>query len=331
MSTVDTDLLQVTPLEVERFSDTRARVTLTPLERGYGYTIGNALRRILLSSMPGAAISEVSIDGAVHEFATLPGVREDLLNICLNLKGVAVRLTTGQSSTMRLVSSDAGTVFARDFITSLDIEIANPDHPICTLNEGGSISLVATVTRGRGYRPADADQPADQEREVGSLRLDASYSPMRSVDYTVENTRVEQRTDMDKLIMTLESNGTIRPEEAIRRAATILTQQMAPFVDLQLLEEVEKEQQAHAIDPFLFESIDVLDLPVRSANCLRGEEVLIVGELIQKSEKDLLATPNLGKKSLIEIKESLAKHGLQLGMTIQGWEDRANVLSSRSF
>lgn len=324
MSSVDTDLLQVTPVEVENLSDTRARVVLTPLERGYGHTVGNALRRILLSSMPGAAISEVSIDGALHEYATLPGVREDLLNICLNLKGVAVRLTAGDESTMRLSANGPGEVFAKDFITTQEVEIANPGHPICTLNDDGSIYLEAIVTRGRGYQPADQQLVADHERTIGRLRLDASYSPMRSVDYTVENTRVEQRTDMDKLIITLESNGTISPVEAVRRAATILTQQLAPFVDLKLLEEVEKEMQAHAIDPFLFESIESLNLPVRSKNCLKGENVASIGELVHKTEKDLMATPNLGKKSLEEIKEALALRGLHLGMTISGWEDQTS-------
>ena len=325
MSMVDTDLLRVTPIEVESISDTRARVVLTPLERGYGHTLGNALRRVLLSSMPGAAITEVTIDGALHEFSTLPGVREDLLNISLNLKGVAVRLVAGEESTMRLVANGPGEVTANDFITTQEVEIANPDHHICTLNDDGSIHLEAIVSRGRGYQPADQQLIAEHDRVIGRLRIDASYSPMRSVDYTVENTRVEQRTDMDKLIITMESNGTIRPEEAVRRAATILTQQLAPFVDLKLIEEVEKEKQAHAIDPFLFESIDLLDLPVRSANCLRGEEVGTVGELVQKTEKDLLATPNLGKKSLTEIKEALATRGLRLGMTIPGWDEQFGI------
>ena len=323
MSTVDTDLLQVTPIEIDHLSDTRARVVLTPLERGYGHTIGNALRRILLSSMPGAAITEVTIDGALHEYSTLPGVREDLLNICLNLKGVAVRLNAGDGSTMRLVANGPGDVCARDFITTQEVEIANPDHHICTLNDDGSISLEAVVSRGRGYQPADQPLFSENERIIGQLRLDASYSPMRSVDYTVENTRVEQRTDMDKLILTLESNGTIRPEEAVKRAATILTQQLAPFVDLELLDEVEKQQQAHAIDPFLFEPVDTLGLSVRCVNCLHKIEVSTVGEIVQQSEKDLLSTPNLGKTTLDEIKQALAARGLTLDMTVPGWESHA--------
>ncbi len=319
MSTADTNLLQAAPIDIENLSDTRARVILTPLERGYGHTLGNALRRVLLSSMPGAAISEVQVDSALHEYSTLPGVREDLLNICLNLKGVAVRLTAGESSTMRLIANGPCVVTAKDFITSQEVEIANPDHTICTLNDDGSIHLEALVTQGRGYQPADMQQIAEHDRIIGRLRLDASYSPMRSVDYTVENTRVEQRTDMDKLIITLESNGTIHPEEAIRRAATILTQQLSPFVSMELLDEVEKERQVNEIDPFFFSPIEVLGLPARSSNCLKGKKISRVGDLVLQTDKELLSTPQLGKTSLTEIKESLASRGLHLGMTIPGW------------
>ena len=279
MNTMGTDLLQASDLEIETLSPTRARVILTPLERGYGHTIGNALRRILLSSMPGAAITEVTVDNVLHEYSTLAGVREDMLNICLNLKGVAVRLNGRDESSMRLSATGPGEVSAGDFIHGDDIQVANPEHHLCTLNEHGSIRIDAVVARGRGYQPADQLNLSEEDKVIGRLRLDASYSPMRSVDYKVEKTRVEQRTDMDKLILTLESNGTIGPEEAVRHAATILTQQLAPFVDSDLLKEVFQAQEATNIDPFLYESIDALNLKTRSINCLKGENIASIGEL----------------------------------------------------
>ena len=320
MNTMGTDLLQASDLEIETLSPTRARVVLTPLERGYGHTIGNALRRILLSSMPGAAITEVTVDNVLHEYSTLAGVREDMLNICLNLKGVALRLNGRNESSMRLSATGPGEVSAGDFIHGDDIQVANPEHHLCTLNEHGSIRIDAVVARGRGYQPADQLSLSEEDKVIGRLRLDASYSPMRSVDYKVEKTRVEQRTDMDKLILTLESNGTIGPEEAVRHAATILTQQLAPFVDTELLKEVFQAQEATNIDPFLFESIDTLNLKTRSINCLKGENVVSIGELVQQTEESLFRTPNLGRKSLTEIKEELASRGLSLGMTIPGWK-----------
>ena len=322
MNTMGTDLLQASDLEIETLSPTRARVILTPLERGYGHTIGNALRRILLSSMPGAAITEVTVDNVLHEYSTLAGVREDMLNICLNLKGVAVRLNGRDESSMRLSATGPGEVSAGDFIHGDDIQVANPEHHLCTLNEHGSIRIDAVVARGRGYQPADQLNLSEEDKVIGRLRLDASYSPMRSVDYKVEKTRVEQRTDMDKLILTLESNGTIGPEEAVRHAATILTQQLAPFVDSDLLKEVFQAQEATNIDPFLYESIDALNLKTRSINCLKGENIASIGELVQQTEESLFRTPNLGRKSLTEIKEELASRGLSLGMTIPGWKQQ---------
>lgn len=323
MNTMGTDLLQASDLEIETLSPTRARVVLTPLERGYGHTIGNALRRILLSSMPGAAITEVTVDNVLHEYSTLAGVREDMLNICLNLKGVAVRLNGRDESSMRLSATGPGEVSAGDFIHGNDIQVANPEHHLCTLNEHGSIRIDAVVARGRGYQPADQLSISEEDKVIGRLRLDASYSPMRSVDYKVEKTRVEQRTDMDKLILTLESNGTIGPEEAVRHAATILTQQLAPFVDSDLLKEVFQAQEATNIDPFLYESIDALNLKTRSINCLKGENIASIGELVQQTEESLFRTPNLGRKSLTEIKEELASRGLSLGMTIPGWKHQS--------
>ena len=323
MKTMGTDLLLASDLEIETLSPTRSRVVLTPLERGYGHTIGNALRRILLSSMPGAAITEVTVDNVLHEYSTLAGVREDMLSICLNLKGVAVRLNGRDESSMRLSATGPGEVSAGDFIHGDDIQVANPEHHLCTLNEHGSIRIDAVVARGRGYEPADQLSISEEDKVIGRLRLDASYSPMRSVDYKVEKTRVEQRTDMDKLILMLESNGTIGPEEAVRHAATILTQQLAPFVDPDLLKEVFQAQEATNIDPFLYESIDALNLKTRSINCLKGENVATVGELVQQTEESLFRTPNLGRKSLTEIKEELASRGLSLGMTIPGWKQQS--------
>ncbi len=320
MKIMGTDLLLASDLEIETLSPTRARVVLTPLERGYGHTIGNALRRILLSSMPGAAITEVTVDNVLHEYSTLSGVREDMLSICLNLKGVAVRLNGRDESSMRLSATGPGEVSAGDFIHGDDIQVANPEHHLCTLNEHGSIRIDAVVARGRGYEPADQLTISEEDKVIGRLRLDASFSPMRSVDYKVEKTRVEQRTDMDKLILMLDSNGTIGPEEAVRHAATILTQQLAPFVDPDLLKEVFQAQEATNIDPFLYESIDALNLKTRSINCLKGENVATIGELVQQTEETLFRTPNLGRKSLTEIKEELASRGLALGMTIPGWK-----------
>lgn len=320
MKIMGTDLLLARDLEIETLSPTRARVVLTPLERGYGHTIGNALRRILLSSMPGAAITEVTVDNVLHEYSTLSGVREDMLSICLNLKGVAVRLNGRDESSMRLSATGPGEVSAGDFIHGDDIQVANPEHHLCTLNEHGSIRIDAVVARGRGYEPADQLTISEEDKVIGRLRLDASFSPMRSVDYKVEKTRVEQRTDMDKLILMLDSNGTIGPEEAVRHAATILTQQLAPFVDPDLLKEVFQAQEATNIDPFLYESIDALNLKTRSINCLKGENVATIGELVQQTEETLFRTPNLGRKSLTEIKEELASRGLALGMTIPGWK-----------
>ncbi|MCY3627978.1 MAG: DNA-directed RNA polymerase subunit alpha [Gammaproteobacteria bacterium] len=319
MDSIGTDLLQAKDIVVDEISPTRSRVTLTPLERGYGHTIGNALRRILLSSMPGAAISEVQIDGVLHEYSTLPGVREDILNICLNLKGIAVSLTGREQSTMRLVASGPTEVRAGDFVHGDDIKIANPNHLVCTLNESGSIHIEATVTQGLGYKAADEVRAKEDDRVIGLLKLDASYSPMRSVNYSVEKTRVEQRTDMDKLILSLESNGTISPIDAVKRAATILTQQLAGFVDSDLVDEGNRAREAHSVDPFLFQKIEELNLKNRSINCLKAEKIFTVGELVQKTEEDLYRTPNLGKKSLTEIKEELAIRGLSLGSSVPGW------------
>ena len=309
-------------IDVQQLSATRARVTLEPLERGFGHTLGNTLRRILLSSMPGCAITQVQIDGVLHEYSTMEGVQEDVIDILLNLKGVAIKLHVSDEATLLLSKSGSGKVTASDFQVTSNIEIVNGDHLICTLNDKGSIRLEAKVTRGRGYEPVDSRavvEELEESRPIGVLRLDASYSPMRRVAYTVESTRVEQRTDLDKLILDLETNGTIDPEEAIRRAATILQQQLAVFVDLEREGEPIEEQKEDEIDPIRLRPVDDLELTVRSANCLKAENIYYIGDLIQRTEVELLKTPNLGKKSLTEIKDVLASRGLSLGMRLENW------------
>jgi DNA-directed RNA polymerase subunit alpha len=314
-----TDFLTPRHIDVQEVSATRARVTLEPLERGFGHTLGNTLRRILLSSMPGCAITEVQIDGVLHEYGTIEGVQEDVIDILLNLKGVAVTLHDQDEVVISLSREGTGPVTAGDFQLTADVEIANPDHLICTLNEKGAIRLEAKVTRGRGYVPADSVEDEEEGRPIGVLRLDATYSPMRRVAYSVESARVEQRTDLDKLILDIETNGTIDPEEAIRRAATILQQQLAVFVDLESEGEPAMIEHEDEIDPILVRPVDDLELTVRSANCLKAENIYYIGDLIQRTEVELLKTPNLGKKSLTEIKDVLASRGLSLGMRLENW------------
>jgi DNA-directed RNA polymerase subunit alpha len=320
MSQLVNDLLTPQQIEVQSDSPFRAKVTLEPLERGFGHTLGNTLRRILLSSMPGCAITEVQIDGVLHEYSTMEGVQEDVIDILLNLKDISIVMHNQDEGVITLSKDGAGAVVAGDFQLTEDIEIANPDHVVCHLNDKGSIRIEARVTRGRGYVPVDSQTEAEEEtRSIGTLRLDASYSPMRRVSYSVESTRVEQRTDLDKLILDLETNGTIDPEESIRRAATILQHQLAVFVDLDNEKEQVVEEKEDEIDPILIRPVDDLELTVRSANCLKAENIYYIGDLIQRTEVELLKTPNLGKKSLTEIKDVLASRGLALGMRIENW------------
>jgi DNA-directed RNA polymerase subunit alpha len=319
MSQSVSDFLTPRHIDVQELGPTRARVTLEPLERGFGHTLGNTLRRILLSSMPGSAITEVQIDGVLHEYSTIEGVQEDVIDILLNLKGVAATLHNGDEAIIRIARDGAGPVTAGDFQLTQDVEIANPEQVICNLNENGSIRLEAKVTRGRGYVPVDSLEEEEESRPIGVLRLDATYSPLRRVAYSVESARVEQRTDLDKLVLDIETNGTIDPEEAIRRAATILQQQLAVFVDLESEIEPIVELREDEIDPILVRPVDDLELTVRSANCLKAENIYYIGDLIQRTEVELLKTPNLGKKSLTEIKDVLASRGLSLGMRLENW------------
>lgn len=307
-------------ITVDEKSNTRALVTLEPLERGFGHTLGNALRRILLSSMPGCAITEVQIDGVLHEYSTIEGVQEDVIEILLNLKDVAVVLNGKDEADLTLSKKEPGPVTAGDITLDHDVEICNPDHVICNVTGGSGVNLKLVVSRGRGYSPADSrGNEEDETRAIGRLQLDATFSPIRRVAYVVESARVEQRTDLDKLVLDLETNGTIDPEEAIRRAATILQQQLAVFVDLESEGEAEAVVEEDEVDPILLRPVDDLELTVRSANCLKAENIYYIGDLVQRTEVELLKTPNLGKKSLTEIKDVLASRGLSLGMRLDNW------------
>ena len=307
-------------IKVDEKSQTRALVTLEPLERGFGHTLGNALRRILLSSMPGCAVTEVEIDGVLHEYSAIEGVQEDVIEILLNLKGVALVMNGKDEAELTLTASGAGVVTAGDIQTDHDIEIRNPEHVICTVTGDQPMMIRVVAQRGRGYSPADSRADGDEEtRSIGRLQLDASFSPIRRVSYVVDSARVEQRTDLDKLVIDLETNGTIDPEEAIRRAATILQQQLAVFVDLEGQTQAAAAEAADEVDPILLRPVDDLELTVRSANCLKAENIYYIGDLVQRTEVELLKTPNLGKKSLTEIKDVLASRGLSLGMRLENW------------
>jgi len=307
-------------IKVDEKSQTRALVTLEPLERGFGHTLGNALRRILLSSMPGCAVTEVEIDGVLHEYSAIESVQEDVIEILLNLKGVALVMNGKDEAELTLSASGAGVVTAGDIQTDHDIEICNPEHVICTVTGDQPLMIRIVAQRGRGYSPADSRADAEEEtRSIGRLQLDASFSPIRRVSYVVDSARVEQRTDLDKLVIDLETNGTIDPEEAIRRAATILQQQLAVFVDLEGQTQAAAAEAADEVDPILLRPVDDLELTVRSANCLKAENIYYIGDLVQRTEVELLKTPNLGKKSLTEIKDVLASRGLSLGMRLENW------------
>jgi DNA-directed RNA polymerase subunit alpha len=307
--------VKVTP-ETEQ----HARVVIEPFERGFGHTLGNALRRILLSSMPGAAIVEAEIEGVLHEYTSIEGVQEDVVDMLLNLKQVAVRMHSRDSAELSISKKGPGPVTAGDIQLDHDVEILNPDLVIANLTKAGELRMVLKVIRGRGYRPATQRASFEEQAgPIGRLQLDASFSPIRRVTYNVEAARVEQRTDLDKLIIDIETNGTIDPEEAIRRAGSILKDQLSVFVDLQGQEEGAGAAAEAQIDPILLRPVDELELTVRSANCLKAESINYIGDLVQRTEVELLRTPNLGKKSLTEIKDVLESHGLSLGMQLENW------------
>ncbi len=299
-----------------------ARIVLEPLERGFGHTLGNSLRRILLSSMPGAAVTEVEIDGVLHEYSTIEGVQDDVIDLLLNIKKLAFILHTRDSVTLTLSKKGPGIVTGSDINLEHDIELANPELVLTTLGDNGNLNLKLKVQRGIGYEPANiglSDQLSADSKQIGVLKLDATYTPVQKVSYTVENARVEQRTNLDKLIIDIQTNGTIDPEIAINAAAAILKDQLSVFMDIKSEDMAVDDHVEDEIDPVLLQTIDELDLTVRSANCLKAENIYYLGELVQRSENELLKTPNLGKKSLNEIKDLLSSKGLNLGMKIEKW------------
>lgn len=315
-----TEFLRPRTVKVQPLSANHAKITVEPFERGFGHTLGNALRRVLLSSMPGAAIIEAEIDGVLHEYTSMEGVQEDVVDILLNLKAVAIRMHGRDTSELSLSKKGPGPVTAGDIVCDHDIEIVNPDLVIANLTQAGELRAFLKVVRGRGYQPALQQTVFDEQtRPIGRLQLDASFSPVRRVTYNVESARVEQRTDLDKLIIDIETDGTIDPEEAIRRAGSILKNQLDVFVDLQGEDEVGFGAAETHVDPILLRAVDELELTVRSANCLKAENINYIGDLVQRTEVELLRTPNLGKKSLTEIKAVLEAHGLALGMRLDNW------------
>lgn len=319
MQSSATEFLKPRIIDVQNISAFHAKVVMEPFERGYGHTLGNALRRVLLSSMPGYAPTEVKIEGVLHEYSALDGVQEDVVDILLNLKGIVLKLHNRGEVSLRLTRDGEGPVTAGDIEKHHDVEIINPEHVIANLSAGGSIDMEITVQKGRGYQPGNLRIYGDETRQIGNIVLDASFSPVKRVSYAVESARVEQRTDLDKLVMDIETNGAIDPEEAIRLAARILVDQLSVFADLEGTPIHVEEPRAPQIDPILLRPVDDLELTVRSANCLKAENIYYIGDLIQRTETELLKTPNLGRKSLNEIKEVLASKGLTLGMRLDNW------------
>ena len=320
---MQTHLLKPKAINVEQLGVNRAKVTLEPFERGYGHTLGNALRRVLLSSMVGYAPTEVTIAGVLHEYSSIDGVQEDVVTLLLNLKGVVFKLHNRDEVTLSLRKDGEGPVTAADIQTPHDVEIVNPEHVIGNLSQGGKLDMQIKVEKGRGYVPGNLRRYGDEPtKSIGRIVLDASFSPVTRVSYAVENARVEQRTDLDKLVMEIETNGAISPEEAIRASAKILVEQLAVFAQLEgqvsdILYPVPDREAK--FDPILLRPVDELELTVRSANCLKAENIYYIGDLIQRTETELLKTPNLGRKSLNEIKEVLASRGLTLGMKLENW------------
>ena len=311
------DLLVPTEIQVDDVTPNLSKITLEPLERGFGHTLGNALRRILLSSMPGAAVTDVAIDGISHEYSTIEGVREDVIDILLNIKDMPVNVIEGNHAEITLDVTGPCDVLASSFEVPGTVELVNPDFHIATIVDKVNLKMTLTVRTGRGYEPADLRD--DEDRVIGALKVDASYSPVRRVSYTVDNARFEKRTDLDKLVIELETDGTLDPKLAIEHSATILQQQLSAFVDLDAIAEQEAKKDQNDFDPILLRSIEELELTVRSTNCLKAESIFLIGDLIHRSEFDLLKTPNLGKKSLNEIKDVLASKDLSLGMNVENW------------
>ena len=317
MQTSVIDLLVPTEIQVDDVSPTLSKVTLEPLERGFGHTLGNALRRILLSSMPGAAVTDVAIDGISHEYSTIDGNREDVIDILLNIKDMPIKLIEGDTAEVTLDVKGPCDVLASSFEAPGNVELVDQDFHVATIVDKVNLKMTLTVQTGRGYEPADLRD--DEDRVIGALKVDASYSPVRRVSYIVDNARSGKRTDLDKLIVELETDGTLDPKMAIEHSATILQQQLSAFVDLDAIAEQEAKKDQNDFDPILLRSIEELELTVRSTNCLKAESIFLIGDLIHRSEFDLLKTPNLGKKSLNEIKDVLASKELSLGMNVENW------------
>jgi len=313
------DLLKPKQVKVEEMETYHAKVSIEPLERGFGHTLGNALRRILLSSVPGCAIVDCKIEGVQHEYSTIDGVQQDVIDILLNLKGVGITMHSKDEAVLSLRKKGPGPVTAGDIQLDHDIEIVDPDYVICDLTKDTEIDMTLHVLKGRGYQAANTRVISEEDLALGHLQLDASFSPVRRIAYSVDSARVEQRTNLDKLIIDIETDGSIDPEEAIRYAGSILKDQLSVFVNLEGSDEDEEVEPESQVDPILLRPVDDLELTVRSANCLKAENIYYIGDLIQRTEVELLKTPNLGKKSLTEIKDVLASCSLTLGMRLENW------------
>ena len=319
-------LLRPKITKVVHIDDYHASIVMEPFERGYGHTLGNALRRVLLASMPGSAPTEVLIDGVVHEYSALNGIQEDVVTLLLNLKNTVFKLHNCDSAIVSLQKNGAGIVYAGDIQASHGVEIVNPEYVLAHLAQGGALDMKIKIERGRGYVPASIRYINSENRPIGCLVLDASYSPVKRVSYSVGSARVEQRTDLDKLVINLETNGAITPEEAVRQAAKILVEQFSVFVSLEDAQPLlEMPAGAVEIAPIFVRPVEDLELTVRSENCLKAENLHYIGDLVQKTEAELLKTPNLGRKSLNEIKEILSTHGLTLGMKLENWAPPISV------
>ena len=322
---------QIPQITQEEVSDQEGIFVVEPLDRGFGYTFGNSLRRVLLSSLQGAAVTSIRIEGVLHEFSSLAGVREDITDLVLNVKQIALRMEGDQPRRLALSATGPGEVTARQIATVADVEVMNPDLVLCHLDEGATLNMELTAESGKGYVPAASNRPADAP--IGIIPVDALYSPVRQVSYKVENTRVGQELDYDKLTLTVETDGTVTPDDAVAYAARILQDQLQLFVhfDDSLVAHVpshghgmgpsaaETEQDANQLNRYLLKKVDELELSVRSANCLKNDNIIYIGDLVQKTEAEMLRTPNFGRKSLNEIKEVLSSMGLRLGMDIPGW------------
>lgn len=316
------ELIRPEKPQIEASSDPqrKARLVAEPLERGFGVTLGNALRRVLLSSLQGAAVTAIQIDGVVHEFSSLEGVREDVVDIVLNIKQLALRMHAEGPKRMTLRATGPGAVTAGQIDVPSDIEVLNPDHVICTLDEGASVRMELTVQNGKGYVASELNRPEDAP--IGLIAVDALYSPVKRVAYRVEPTRQGQSLDYDKLILEVETNGAVSPVDAVAYASRILQDQLQIFITFD-----EPKKAVEAVDgkpdlpfnPALLKKVDELELSVRSANCLKNDNIVYIGDLIQKTEGEMLRTPNFGRKSLNEIKEVLATMGLSLGMDVPNW------------